>query len=112
MRWWDGAAWTDRVATGGRVASDPTPAGDATADLVNRVIATALGFVDLADTLREPIPEATVVPALWRDAGTRRDILVLAHGHLAALEQLGREPARAQALAWLTTALDPRHVAG
>ena len=93
------------MATGGRVTSDPVPSGDATADLVNRVLATALGFVDLADDLRDNIPDETVTQALWRDAEARRDILVLAQGHLQSLEQQGTERARAQALKWLTKAL-------
>lgn len=105
VRWWNGSAWADQVASGGRQGTDPAPGGEATADLVNRVVATALGFVDLAETLPDSVTDASVVPALWRDAATRRDILVLAAGHLAALEQQGSEPARAQALTYITTAL-------
>ena len=106
LRWWDGSAWTDRVATGGRQSSDPLPDPGATADLVNRVVATALSYADLADVLREAVDEATVIPALWRDAGTRRDVLLHAHAHLAALEQQGTHPPRARALAFITRALD------
>ena len=106
VRWWDGSTWTDQVASGGRRAADPAPGGEATADLVNRVVATALGFVDLAETLPDSVTDASVTPALWRDAATRRDILLLAHGHLAALEQQGSEPARAKALTYITKALD------
>ena len=102
LRWWDGAAWTDQVATGGRVGTDPLLAGDATAELVNRVLSSALGYADLG----EPVADETVTAALWRDAETRREILVLARGHLADLEQQGAEPARGRALTWLTRALD------
>ncbi len=102
LRWWDGAAWTDRVATGGRVGTDPVPGGDATAELVNRVLSTALGYADLG----EPVADETVAAALWRGAETRREILVLARGHLADLEQQGAEPARGRALTWLTRALE------
>ncbi len=105
VRWWDGVAWTDRVATGGRLATDPVPGGEATAALVNRVVATALGYVDLAESLAGSVPAASVVTALWRDAEGRRDVLVLAHGHLTALERQGTERARALALAWLSDAL-------
>jgi hypothetical protein len=106
VRWWDGAAWSDHVAAGGRRASDPAPGGEATADLVNRVVAAALSFVDLAATMPDSVSDTTIVPALWREATTRRDILVLAHGHLSALEQRGSDPNRAQALAYITRALD------
>lgn len=106
VRWWDGTAWTDRVATAGRQGSDPPPGGEATADLVNRVVATALGFADLADTMPESVTDPTVTAALWRDAATRREILTLAHGHLAALEHQGSDPSRAMALTYITRALD------
>ena len=106
MRWWDGSRWTDLVATGGRQASDPLPDPQHTADLVNRVVATALGYADLADTLREPVDDAAVTAALWRDAETRRDVLLHAHAHLASLEQKGTHPARAKALTSITRALD------
>ena len=105
VRWWDGAVWTDRVATGGRVGTDPSPGGEATAALVNRVVATALGYVELAESLVGEVPATEVVAALWRDAEGRRDIVVLAHDHLAALERQGSEPARARALVWLARAL-------
>jgi len=82
------------------------PSGEAIADLVNRVVATALGFVDLAETTPESVTESSVTAALWRDAATRRDVLLLAHGHLAALEEKGSQPARAHALACITKALD------
>jgi hypothetical protein len=106
VRWWDGSTWTDRVATAGRQASDPLPDPQQAADLVNRVVATALGYADLAETLREPVDEASVTAALWRDAETRRDVLLHAHAHLAALEAKGSDPPRAQALASITRALD------
>ncbi len=106
MRWWDGSAWTDQVASGGRRGADPAPGGGATADLVNRVVAAALGFADLADTLPDSVTEPSVTHALWRHAATRHDILLLAHGHLAALEHQGSDPARAKALVYLTRALD------
>jgi len=93
------------VAVGGRQAHDPALAGEATAALVNRVIATALGYVDLSDATREAVPDATITNALWNHATTRRDILVLAQGHLAALEQQGSDRARAQALNHITRAL-------
>lgn len=93
------------MASGGRQGVDPAPGGEATAELVNRVLATAFGYVELRDTVREPIPETTVIPALWRDAATRRDVLVLAEGHLASLERQGSDPARAQARRWLEIAL-------
>lgn len=105
LRWWDGAAWTDCVATAGRQATDPLPDPQATADLVNRVVATALGYADLAETLREPVDDASVTAALWRDAGTRRDVLLHAHAHLRALEEKGSHPPRAQALTYITKAL-------
>ncbi len=105
VRWWDGAAWTDQVASNGRRGSDPAPAGEATADLVNRVVAAALGFVDLAVTMPESVSDASITAALWREATTRRDILLLAQGHLAALERQGTEPARARALSYITRAL-------
>ena len=80
---------------------------------MNRVVATALGYVDLAESLTGSVSAATVVTALWRDAQERRDIVVLAHAHLAALERQGTEPARSQAPAWLCAALDqPPLVAG
>jgi len=106
VRWWDGAAWTDHVASSGRQGRDPAPGGEATADLVNRVVATALGFADLADATREGVPDSTVLPALWRDAAGRHDILQLAQGHLAALEAKGSDPARAQALTYIRRALE------
>lgn len=106
VRWWDGVAWTDHVASGGRVATDPAPGGEATADLVNRVVATALGYVELGEDLVGSLPVETVAAALWRDAERRRDVLVLAHGHLSALERQGTQRARALALAWLAEALD------
>ena len=106
VRWWDGTAWTDQVAAGSRRASDPLPSGEAIADLVNREVATALGFVDLAETMPESVTDNSVITSLWRDASTRRDVLLLAHGHLAALEQKGSQPARAKALTYLTKALD------
>ncbi len=105
LRWWNGAAWTDQVASAGRRAQDPAPGGEATAALVNQVLATALGYVDLSDATREPVPEATITNALWNDADNRRDILVLAHGHLTALENTGSDRPRAQALTHITTAL-------
>ena len=105
VRWWDGSAWTDHVASGGRQARDPAPGGEDTADLVNRVVAAALSYVDLAQTLPDSV-ESTVVPALWRDAEARRDILVLAQGHLAALERRGSDRARVRALAYLAKALE------
>jgi len=106
VRWWDGSVWTDHVASGGRRATDPTPGNEATAELVNRVVAAALGFVDLAESVPGTVAVATVVGALWREAGTRRDVLVLAHGHLAGLEQGGSEPGRAKALDYISRALD------
>ena len=106
LRWWDGSAWTAQVASGGRQASDPVPGDEATADLVNRVVAAALGYVDLAETLPGSVSDATVAPALWRDAEARRDILVLASGHLAALERRAPDRTRARALAYLTKALE------
>jgi len=105
VRWWDGSAWTDHVATGGRPGRDPAPGGEATAELVNRVLGAALGFADLSETTPESVTQASVVPALWRDASTRRDILVLASGYLAALERRGSEPARAKALSYIDAAL-------
>ena len=108
LRWWDGSAWTDHVASGGRHGRDPAPADGATVELVNRVVAAALGFADLVATLRETVPDTTVVPALWRDADLRRDILLLASGHLEALEHQGSDPTRAQALTYLRRSLaDP-----
>lgn len=106
VRWWDGSAWTDRVATAGRQASDPLPDPQQTADLVNRVVATALGYADLAETLREPVDHAVVTAALWRDAEMRRDILLHAHAHLTTLEQKGTHAPRATALTYITRALD------
>jgi len=93
------------VASGGRQARDPALAGEATAALVNQVIATALGYVDLSDATREPVPDTTITNALWRDADNRPDILVLAHGHLTALEHTGSDRPRSQALTHITTAL-------
>jgi len=106
VRWWDGSAWTDQVASGGRRGNDAVPGDEATSDLVNRVVAAALSFVDLAESIPDSVPYTTVIPALWREAGTRRDLLVLAHSHLAALEQQGSDHARARALAYITSALD------
>jgi len=106
VRWWDGAAWTDHVATGGRRARDPAPGGEPTADLVNRVIATALGFVDLSDATQQLVPDTTIHTALWHEATARRDILVLAQGHLTALEHQGSDQARAKALNHITRALE------
>jgi hypothetical protein len=106
VRWWDGAAWTEHVASQGRQGSDPAPGGAATADLVNRVVAAALGFVELEDTMPGAVPETTITPALWRDADSRPDILLLAKGHLESLEHQGSDPARAKALTYLKTALD------
>ena len=105
LRWWDGAAWTDRVATSGRVGTDPVPGGDATADAVNRVLATALGYADLANDLRDPLTDEAVTAALWRAAQNRRDVVLLASGHLRSLEREGTERARAEALVWLERAL-------
>jgi hypothetical protein len=106
VRWWDGSAWTDHVASGGRQGRDPAPGSEVVADLVNRVVAAALGFVDLADEMPGTVTDTTVTTALWREATTRRDILVLAHGHLAGLEQQGSERTRAKALSYITKALD------
>jgi len=105
VRWWDGSAWSAHVATAGRLANEPIPVDEATADLVNRVVAAALGFVDLAETIPDSVTAATVMTTLWREAGTRRHVLLAAHGHLAALEQRGSEPARARALSYITQAL-------
>ena len=105
LRWWDGTSWTDHVANGGRVTSDPAPGGDAMADLVNRVLGTALGFAELEATQTTDVTDDTVVPALWGAAENRRDILVLAQGHLASFERDGTDPNRAAALHWLSTAL-------
>jgi hypothetical protein len=69
------------------------------------VVATALGFVDLAETAPDSVSDASVVAALWRDAGSRTDILVLARGHLEGLEQRGSDPSRAQALTYIQKAL-------
>ena len=113
VRWWDGAVWTDWVATGGQVGTDPSPRGEATAALVNRVVATALGYVELAESLVGEVPAPDVVAALWRDAEGRRDVVVLAHDHLAALERQGTERTRSLALAWLARALaQPPRLAG
>ena len=106
VRWWDGSAWSDHVAANGRQARDPLPAGEDTANLVNRVVACALGFADLADTTPDSLDASTVTTALWRQAATRRDILLLAQGHLAALEQQGTDRSRAKALEAITRALD------
>jgi len=106
VRWWDGATWTDHVASGGRRGHDPAPAGDATADLVNLVVAAALGFVDLAESMPGSVDDTSVTTALWRHAESRRDILLLAHGHLAALEQKGSQSSRARALTYLSRTLD------
>jgi len=106
VRWWDGTSWTDQVATAGRQGRDPTPGGEATADLVNRVVAAALSFVDLADTTADSLTDTTVNAALWRAAEARRDILVLAQGHLAALEERGSDRARAEALSYIVKARD------
>ena len=94
------------MATGSRRGNDPAPAGAETAELVNRVVGAALGFVDLNETLVEGPSDADVIAALWREAETRRDILVLAHGHLQALEDKGSQSARAKALTYLTKAVD------
>ncbi len=87
------------------MTSDPAPGGDATADLVNRVLGTALGFAELEATLTADVTDDTVIPALWRAAEDRRDILLLGQGHLAALEREGTDPNRSAALHWLATAL-------
>lgn len=106
LRWWDGTTWTDHVATAGRQSRDPVPGGDATADLVNRVVAAALGFADLESTMPGSITEAITTPALWREATTRHDILLLASGHLEALENRGSDSARAKALSYIRRAID------
>jgi len=73
---------------------------------VNRVVAAALGFVDLADAASEGVPDDTILPALWRNAESRRDILLLAQDHLASLERKGSDRSRARALTYLHQALN------